>query len=93
MPEGFPSGQAVATAEATAPLIPLFDRYASQVVEIRGVTGPLSALIKLCPVREDEMDPGKKEQWTADTLIEAGVEIDPEHVSPEIVEYLAKKKL
>jgi len=49
-------------------------------------------LIALCPVPVSEMDPQKKEEWTADILVEAGVTIPEEHITETLAEYLAKKK-
>lgn len=70
----------------------LFELYRDQEVTIRGVTGKMGDLIKLCPVPESEMSPQSKEEWTANILIESGVDIPDENVSETTKEYIANTK-
>lgn len=69
----------------------LFEQYADEVITFRGVTAPLGALINLCPVPKDQMDPARVEAWTADILTQAGVEIQPNYLPDPALE--SKKKL
>lgn len=84
MPEGFPTSE-------IAP-VSLFEQYADVEVTIKGVTGMLKNLVALCPVDEKDMDPLKKEQWTADMLIDAGYEISTDQLAEPVAEYVNAKK-
>lgn len=69
---------------------PLFEHYAERTITYMGITAPLGALINLCPVPKDQMEPGKIESWTANILTQAGVEI-PQELMPVPLE--DKKKV
>ncbi|HSX27196.1 MAG TPA: hypothetical protein VLG25_00245 [Patescibacteria group bacterium] len=84
MSEGFP--------ETVAPAASLFESNLDRVVTIKGVTGPIGSLIRLCPVPESEMDPERKEQWTADILIEAGEDVSNMSMSEATAAYVESKK-
>ena len=70
----------------------LFDSFAEQQVTIKGVSGRLSDLIALCPVREDETDPLKKDEWTLNILTESGVAVRDDQIPSELVELINAKK-
>lgn len=54
----------------------LLDIYSDRVVTFKGITAPLGALVKLCPVPAEEMDPQKVNNWTANIIVETGGELD-----------------
>lgn len=75
----------ISVAEKETTPVSLFERYGDEVVTFKGVTGPISALIELCPVPKDQMDPQKVEEWTANILVESGVDV-PQELMPEVAD-------